>query len=230
MTGLVLELQRDALNSEIKVSNLLQKALVVSKKLGIIEIEEWLNKELNGYYPEDEIPKYRTVRSEVKVFDSYQWQSPIFKDFEMAEKLSQKLIITSIKALELEFERGEDKSVYPFDKDTENRLMALMRYPRQLTLFIDRSEILGILETVRNKILDWSLELEQKGILGKGMSFSNDEKKLAHQTTYQITNNIGSMHNSQLQQDSAGATQSLNITTNSGDLKKFSASNHLSDY
>jgi len=29
------------------------------------------------------------------------------------------------------------------------------------------------------------------------------------------------MHNSQLQQDSAGATQSLNITTNSGDLKKF---------
>jgi hypothetical protein len=31
------------------------------------------------------------------------------------------------------------------------------------------------------------------------MLFSNEEKKIAHQTTYQVTNNIGSMRNSQLQ-------------------------------
>jgi hypothetical protein len=75
---------------------------------------------------------------------------------------------------------------------------------------------------VKNKIFEWALELEQQSILGEGMSFSNEEKTKAHQTTYQITNNIGSMHNSQLQQDSAHATQSLNITeTNQADLKKF---------
>lgn len=40
MSGLVLELQRDSLNKDISVSDLLRKALMVSKKLAIPEIEE----------------------------------------------------------------------------------------------------------------------------------------------------------------------------------------------
>jgi hypothetical protein len=46
-----LELQRDALERSIAVSDLLRKALVVSRKLGIDSIQEWLNSELNGYDP-----------------------------------------------------------------------------------------------------------------------------------------------------------------------------------
>jgi flagellar hook-basal body complex protein FliE len=109
----------------------------------------------------------------------------------------------------------------PFSQDIENYLMQSISVPLQPSLITDKTEIIGILETVRNNILNWSLELEQKGILGEGMSFSNEEKKIAHQTNYQITNNIGSMHNSQLQQDSAGSTQSLNVAESAGDLKKF---------
>ena len=39
MSGLVLELQRDALNKNVNVSDLLRKAMVVSKKLGINEMK-----------------------------------------------------------------------------------------------------------------------------------------------------------------------------------------------
>jgi len=35
MTGLVIELQSDALNPNVRVSDLLRKALVISKKLSV---------------------------------------------------------------------------------------------------------------------------------------------------------------------------------------------------
>lgn len=39
-----------------------------------------------------------------------------------------------------------------------------------------------ILSTVRNKILDWALLLEESGIIGEGMTFSDEEKKKAQDT------------------------------------------------
>lgn len=58
MSGLVLELQKDALNKEVSVSELLRKSLVVSKKLKITHIEEWINNELDGYNSTISPPKY----------------------------------------------------------------------------------------------------------------------------------------------------------------------------
>jgi hypothetical protein len=59
----------------------------------------------------------------------------------------------------------------------------------------------GILDSVRNVILDWSLKLEQNGIIGEGMTFSKEDKAKAHAAgvTYQIgsianfTGNMGSV-------------------------------------
>lgn len=222
MTGLVLELQADCLNSNVKVSNLLRKALVISKKLGVTEIECWINKELDGYLSTDDIPKYRTVFGEVKVWNPYRgWQPLNFKNIEMAEQLSQREISQQVGELDSLSESDEHKLYVPFPQHTVNYLMKSISVPLQPSLMVDKTEIIGILETVRNNVLNWSLELEQKGILGEGMSFSSEEKKIAHQTSYQITNNIGHMHNSQLQQDSAGSTQSLKVSESAGDLKKF---------
>lgn len=222
MTGLVFELQRDSLDSEIRVSNLLRKALVVSKKLGVIEIEEWLKKELDGYLSTDDIPKYRVVRGEVRAWNPYHGWLPLnFPNANIAQQLSVRDVIQSVGELDSLSESGEYTMQIPFSQEIVNSLMKAMRVPLQPSLLVDKTEIIGILDAIRNIILDWSLELEQKGILGEGMSFSNDEKKIAHQITYQVTNNIGSMHNSQLQQETSGSTQSLNIVEGSDDLKKF---------
>lgn len=48
--------------------------------------------------------------------------------------------------------------------------------------FIAKSEFYGIMSTVRNKILDWALMLEESGIVGEGLSFSEDEKKIAKES------------------------------------------------
>lgn len=216
MSGLVLELQQDALNKDVHVSDLLRKALVVSKKLGvgqIQEIQEWLNKELNGYGSEDDIPLYREVRGEVKVWNPYHgWQPLNFGSQKMAEALSKRKIMQSIGELDsLGVGKGKGSLQVPYSQETINALMKVMSVPLQPSLHVAPSEVVGILEAVRNNVLDWALQLEQEGILGKGMSFSKQEKQTASKITYQVTNNIGSMQNSQLQQSSPGANQTLTI-------------------
>lgn len=109
----------------------------------------------------------------------------------------------------------------PFPQDIKNKLMKSMSVPLEPTLLISDAQIYGVLEAVRNEVLNWALELESKGIIGVGMSFSIEEKATASQVTYQITNNIGSMENSQLQQDSKGAYQTQNNVQNNANISEF---------
>ncbi|WP_431023939.1 hypothetical protein [Halomonas sp. H5] len=210
MSGLVLELQQDALDRNVPVSDLLRKAVVVSRKLGALEIGEWLNHELSGYPPdEDQIPSYREIKGQIKVFNPYHgWQPMHFGDAEMGERLARRRIGQAIGELVSIAENDRDGSLMvPYSESVKNALMGAMEFPLEPTLMVSRSQVDGILEGVRNQVLNWALELEEKGIVGDGMSFSTDEKIKATNTTYQITNNIGSMQNSMFQQDSAGASQ-----------------------
>lgn len=55
--------------------------------------------------------------------------------------------------------------------------------------FYGKSSFAGILEAVRAKVLDLSLELERNGVLGVGMTFNDKEKSAAANVVY----NIGSV-------------------------------------
>jgi hypothetical protein len=84
MTSLVHEFQQEALGPNVKVSDLLRKALAVSKKLGISEIEVWINKELKGYEEGKSPPEYRLVCGRVMVDDPHGGIGPaVFKHNEM---------------------------------------------------------------------------------------------------------------------------------------------------
>jgi len=212
MPGLTLELQADALDPHVRVSDLLRKALVISKKLGISEIENWIQCELNGYAAGNEIPAYRKIRGAVKVWNPYHgWQPLNFGDHEHGEALSTREIGQPVSELDELKESGKSGGLQvPFSQRITNALMENMDIPLQPSLHVPYTEIIGILDSVRNNLLQWALELEQKGVIGEGMTFSKEEKTAATQVTYQITNNIGNMTHSQLQQHSAGASQELN--------------------
>jgi len=87
--------------------------------------------------------------------------------------------------------------------------MERMPVPLEPTLHIPSTSAIGIVDMVRNTILEWALELESKGVLGEGMKFSSNDKEKAADATYHITNNIGSMHSSQIQQLAENSTQEL---------------------
>ena len=57
MSSLVRELQTQALDSNLPVTDLLRKALVVARELEISALEEWVKSELSGYTEAKNIPK-----------------------------------------------------------------------------------------------------------------------------------------------------------------------------
>ena len=224
MSSLVLELQRDALDKSINVSDLLRKAMVVSKKLGINEIEEWISRELEGYpNDESEIPPYREITGQVMAYNPYHgWRPLHFANPELGDHLSKRKISQAVGQIDAIVNSDKSGELHvPFDNYSKNRLMNSMNIPLDVTFLVYDSDLHKILEGVRNEILNWALDLENRGIVGDGMRFSKEEKQTASQITYQITNNIGNMQNSQLQQGSSNSTQSLNVTQTSVDLADF---------
>ena len=211
MPGLILELQGAALDPNVRVSDLLRKALVVSKKLAVEDVDQWIQRELNGYSSNESIPSYRRIRGTVKVWNPHHgWQSVNFRNAEFGEMISTQSIGQAIGELDdLRLRAVNDDLQAPFSQKQVNMLMKAMEIPLQPSLHVAYTGIVGILDSVRNNILVWALDLERKGILGEGMTFSKEEKSAATQVSYQITNNIGSMTHSQLQQHSSG-TQVIN--------------------
>ncbi|WP_125561427.1 hypothetical protein [Pseudoalteromonas rubra] len=224
MSGLVLELQRDALNNKIDISNLVRKALVVSRKLEIKEVESWLNQELNGYtVSEDSLPKYRELNGTLKVYNPMRGLIPFrIANSELTHELSYRRVPHSIAELETYSQSNESGTIllnYP--TEVRDSLMRVMELPMEPYLEIGIGQVIALIDSLRNKILDWALELEKKGVKGEGMTFSSHEKHAAENVTYKITNNIGSMENSQLQQASDCSQQSLQFETSDKHIAEF---------
>ena len=65
----------------------------------------------------------------------------------------------------------------------------------QPTLHISQPSVHSILDAIKDTILRWSLELEQNGILGEGMTFSEQEKKSAVQLNLEINSLVSANMN-----------------------------------
>ena len=224
MSGLVLELQRDALDNKIDITNLLRKALVISRKLGVVDVEDWLGQELNGYSAaEADLPRYREISGTLKVNNPMRGLIPFhIRNPELSSMLSSRSISHPIAELErlVKFNTSGTLTMnYP--PQTRDDLMRMMDIPMEPTLQIGINQIHGVLDSLRTEILNWSLELEKKGIKGEGMTFSSNEKQAAESVVTNITNNIGSMQYSQLQQASTHSQQTLEFTVSNDDIAQF---------
>ena len=185
MKSLVLELQLEAMNTSSSLSNILRKAFVVASKLDVDEFKKWIELELKGYSTGKEVPSYRRVKGTVKAWNPFNgWIPVIVRDTQIHELISNRSIGQPISELENLCGQKDEGGVLqaPLPHDwimkifSNNAEFNLGMVP---TLIIDRAQLVGILDAVRNEILNWSLELEKKGILGEGMSFSVEEVKAA---------------------------------------------------
>lgn len=215
MPSLVIELQLAALNPDRKVADLLRMALVVARKLGVADFEAWVNAELNGYEPDTECPKYRQLRGDLKAWDPHQgWISVVFRNSDIAEIVAKNPNTQRISELESVLAEGANADgplILNYPAAAEAMLMKSFQIPRRPALHIGRSQIQGLVDAVRNKVLDWSLRLEAAGVMGENMSFSDEEKARGRQetATYQIQNQtiIHGMSQSQVQQGAASSLQ-----------------------
>jgi hypothetical protein len=83
---------------------------------------------------------------------------------------------------------------------------------------IARSSLAAVADAVRNVILEWSLRLEQQGILGEGMRFSPEEKAIA-MTSQNI--HIGSFQGILGDVTGSTVTQHQQMTITAGDFNSL---------
>lgn len=228
MPSLVEELQKDALNQKVKVTELLQKSLVVATKLKLDEFASWVRLELDGY-GKAKVPAYRVLHGAPQVFNPYRGYQPLhFDSAESAKRFSKMHFNTPIGEIEHDLvgsiKSGSDAFQVSFSPELEKRLMDAIEFHLQPSLRMNASQFQGILDAVRKIVLEWSLKLEADGITGEGMSFSTVEKERAQAqaVTYNIKNYIhGNINDSQVQMESAGSTQTQIAEFDIGQVAKF---------
>lgn len=193
MPSLVEELQRDALNPKARVSDLLRKAKTIAVKLDLPELEKWVENELHGY-PSGDLPSYRVVVGQVKGLNPFHgWQPVQFNNTKTEETFSKRRVYDTAAEMEslAAAGGGAREIMFPLSAEAKHLLRSVTGFDFEFAIVAPASTIVGILDAVRNALLDWSLKLEKLGVRGEGMSFSDDERKRAHET--QAVYNIGTI-------------------------------------
>lgn len=199
MESLVLELQRLAYNSQSSMTDLLRKSYVLSRKLNLTEFSRILQSEMEGYKDEDVLPAYRMI---IGVPLVYGFPSKGFSERGLYKPISE---LEYYLQHEVVKEKGKLIYTYPNeDKDGKRKIQQLS---------VEASQFYNVIDGVRNMILEWTLELEERGVLGENMTFSEKDKKLASEVTVIKNNFNGNLINSPLQQCTDNSVQILEIGT-----------------
>lgn len=194
MSGLIEEIQREAMNEKIAVSSVLRKVRSAASKLELNDIGQWVEYELNGYPSPSELPDYRLLVGNPQAFNPYRGWIPI----QMASDRDQKMI-SACPLIE---------PIAAYETLLENRTNGYFQVPmtpgiiRMLNTQLDVQfgnmanhitvgQVTAIVERVRNMVLDWALALERSGVTGHALSFSPKERHAAQATGTTI--NIGSI-------------------------------------
>lgn len=186
MEGIVLELEREALDENVSIEVLLRKAYLVARKLKLTDFEEWINNEQNGYV--GEIPEYRMIGGEYKALNPYRGWIPVVLPANVAKVIAKVPLHNSISSLCDVYNTSEGSISFTVGAEiTEFLNSSSDGFDTKFSFHSSRSEIYRIISTVRNKILDWALLLEENEIFGEGMTFTEKEKEIA--STTKVINN-----------------------------------------
>jgi hypothetical protein len=199
--NLVNELQVSAEKDD--VLTVLRKTKRLASKLDRQDIAEWLQSEQEGYAKDKTVPDYRKVGTSL-VYDSngylpagygmlmrgiqeipsYGLAQPIWVRDSISTIMSW---IDGIKSGAGIFNKVEGtecgaliRKHIRFDPDFEHQIRLMLR--------LNDSHILAIPEQIKDKVLDWACNLEAAGVTGDGMTFSTEQKQIAHSVTFNLHN------------------------------------------
>ncbi len=215
--SLVLELQRDALDTSVSVTDLLRKALLVATKLNLRPFHVWVERELKGYMGK-KVPEYRQVTGQVRLPRPGGGYIPLLfpNNPEFEEVITLQAVNTPLGVLQdLLLNRPQEAEFeLPYPPKLKQIIMRGQRVPLEPILLVPRGAFVAILEAVKDAVLRWSLKLEKRGIIGEGMTFSAKEKEIAAEKAKDLRPpitiiSVQEMHNSSIQQNSPGSSQNL---------------------
>lgn len=172
--GLISDLQNDILDPKTSLSTILRKAKVLASTLKNEEFKKWVENELNGYRGNrDEIPEYRRghTRSLGDFFGPFGAalkNAPIptlSLPQEIKEFANELSLPKGVRALEAHLESNSPAFDIPWPADIVALLTGkIYRGYSCLSAWktVDRSTIEQLLDTIRNRLLSFVLELKEK--------------------------------------------------------------------
>ena len=211
MNGIVLELQKEAMDKNADIESLLRKSYFIARKLKLPEFEEWIQCEQEGY-GKKETPEYRMIQGQLKALNPVRGWIPVVMESAIAEKAFTKTKLPNSVSELYDLYQNAESSMLVMNLPAErNKYVArCCGFNTQFRLEFGKNQIYSILSRVKNNILDWALTLEESGIVGRDYSFSEEEKKIEKEKT-EITNYItnfwGTTTDVQVQQGNVDSLQ-----------------------
>jgi hypothetical protein len=206
--SLLREIQEAAIDSKVELTVLLRKCMVLAARLGNPEFKQWVENELNGYENINSLPDYRRIRVHSKGHFSGPFQSGLRNadipmsciPKEFVERLSYSYLTQPIAALESLIKDNKDKSSFqePWNPDLVAHVGCNI-YENMSCLeawkVIPYPAIVAVLDSVRNKILSFALEIENE-FPGAGEATANSQP-MSQERVNQIFNTyiLGNVQN-----------------------------------
>lgn len=194
MSGLIIEIQKASLDETVPIESLPRRVKLAAAKLKLGDLEGWVDSELNGY--SGELPPHRILHGQPAGYYPFHGWVPVqANEAPIAKILSTAMVGQGIGGLR-DLISSSDGGLYHFPLPDElvieiNKLMRVET--ARMVVQIPRGGSVGILNFVRNKVLDWAIEMECNGVVGEGLSF--DDQELESAKTVMTTFNIGKIDN-----------------------------------
>lgn len=194
MTSIVLDLQKEILSPNCDIVNVLRKAHLIAVKLKLSDFDQWIQYELNGYTDKESCPEYRKVRGTLKYFNQYYgWYPIIIPNNEIEKIICERKMTNSISEIVSLSDSSENDLIAELSGEESAFLdkNCNMLIPQRYALHISSTAVKDIEEKVKNTILEWTLKLEEEGIIGENMMFSDKEKDCATNIPQTVNNYYG---------------------------------------
>ncbi len=158
-------LKNEIVKSDSKLSDLLRKTKIIAQEINDEKFLKWIEKELNGYNKNDKVPEYRIVEGEPMGWNPRRgWIPFIHEDPKTQELLSKRIVSQSTGELEnlVESEEKPNNLRMPYPEEIQVKFSKSVGLTTKFILFIPSVAIYRILNSVRNKLLDWVIEVDRK--------------------------------------------------------------------
>jgi hypothetical protein len=225
--SLLREIQADATNNDVPLETLLRKCRILASRLKNDEFKDWIQSELDGYRNGKELPDYRKMHGHCfghfsGPFGSGLKNAPIPErniPDDVRDMLTHIQMRNGIGAIEHLLQSEGGNLHYPWPADTSAMFGSQIYQNMQMMQAwtdVPKNFIAGILSTVRNRVLNFALEIEaQNPEAGEAPAGStpipqSHVSQIFNTYVYGNAGNVASGNGNQ---------QIVNFTINQGDLK-----------
>ncbi len=185
------QIQGEAVNSSSDLPSLLRKCRILAQRLGNLEFKSWVIQELEGYSTLEGLPDYRILNRAILLGHYFGSFGTEVKNVQIPMSAIDEPYRNQI--VRFDFTQGVRVLEVQIDNATKGSLkvavppeaLAVIRNPNiredmelgSVVKVINTSFIQGILDTVRNRVLNFTLELESEaGIAGDPLADLRERK------------------------------------------------------